>query len=59
MPINAKKLLKNQVLELSVQVTGERLRNAGVVVQKRGTVSRESNRDFRVPAKLTKRLAGV
>jgi hypothetical protein len=59
MPTNARKLLKNQALELSVQVTGERLRSAGIVVEKRANSPRESTRHFRVPAKLIKRLAGV
>ena len=59
MPTNARKLLKNQALELSVQVTGERLRSAGVIVEKRTHPPKESARHFRVPAKLIKRLAGV
>lgn len=59
MPTDAKKLLQNQALGLSMRVTDERLRNAGIqVVKPQPHTSPKGEIRLKVSPRLTKRLAG-
>jgi hypothetical protein len=58
-PRDYRKLLKNQSLGLSVQVTDWRLKNAGVTLDRDlGLAGRKRDSALRIPSSLTKRLAG-
>jgi len=59
MPSGAKKLMQNQALGLSMRVTEERLRNAGIqLVKPQPRTSPQGEIRLKVPPRLTKRLAG-
>lgn len=60
MPRQAQKLLSNQTIGVSRQVTAERLKKARVVVEPdMGLSNKRSSSDMRVPSRLTKSLAGT
>ena len=60
MPTEAKKLLGNQSVGISTQVTAERLKKAGVVIAKDMSLQqRKSSSEDRLPTNVVKRLAGV
>lgn len=60
MPTEAKKLLGNQSVGISTQVTAERLKKAGVVIAKDMSLQqRKSPSEDRLPTHVVKRLAGV
>ena len=59
MPNDAKKLLLNQSLEVSVQVTAARLKEAGVKLHGMGIQRKSVAQEAKLSPVLTKRLAGV